>query len=135
MLGNHIVPDVAIAPQARNIAVRDKTGNLLMLAGRADNWLESVWQENLNLHTQNRKQKNKILQALRNEAPMPENLPLKCADGLCVYKEKLQFDNQGNMWLNGQKIDTTAGGYVYWQKGEYWLPLWQNNCRIWRGCE
>jgi len=135
MLGNHIVPDVVIAPQARNIAVRDKTGNLLMLAGRADNWLESVWQENLNLHTQNRKQKNKILQALRNEAPMPENLPLKCADGLCVYKEKLQFDNQGNMWLNGQKIDTTAGGYVYWQKGEYWLPLWQNNCRIWRGCE
>ena len=135
MFGNHTKPDVVIAPKAQNIAVRDNEGNLLMIAGASDSWLKSVWQENLDLIEQNRQQKNKILRALRNQTPMPENLPIKCTNNMCTYKEYLRFDNLGNVWLNGEKINTISGGDVYLQNGGYWYPLWQNNCRIWRGCE
>lgn len=108
-------PDMAFSPYAADIAVRDNAGDLVLLPRQNDSWLKKLWQENLQL---------KILSKKEQENLQIDNL--KCAEDKCVYKEIVTFDEAGNITLNGESLNTTAGGYIYLDGKPHWQPLWDD---------
>ena len=114
-------PDMVFSPYAADIAVRDDSGNLVLLPRQNDSWIKSLWQENLQLKTLTRQEQ--------------ENLQidsLKCAEDKCVYKDIVTFDEAGNITLNGKPLDNSAGGYIYLGQKPHWQPLWNNQKhRVW----
>ncbi len=114
-------PDMVFSPYAADIAVRDDSGNLVLLPRQNDSWIKSLWQENLQLKTLTRQEQ--------------ENLQidsLKCAEDKCTYKEIVTFDEADNVTLSGKPIDVSAGSYIYLGKNPHWQPLWNNQKRrIW----
>ena len=114
------LPDVVFAPQAQSIAVRNHTGDLMMITAKNDSWLKQIWQENL-----------KLKPRLKPEIPTD----LNCNDSLYIYQKDIIFDTAGNIYIRKQKIDTSAGGYIYLTPLLHWQPLWNNEqCRAWDNC-
>ncbi|MBP5352717.1 MAG: ComEC/Rec2 family competence protein [Alphaproteobacteria bacterium] len=124
-------PDMVFAPDAAQVAVRDYNGELVMLPLKKDAWLQSLWQENLHIQLPDEALKKELAAALRGEGKMPENLPLQCDAQQCVYRDRVIFYPQ-NVLIDGIKIDTSAGGYIYFDKEVSWQPLWQNHGRLWQ---
>lgn len=108
-------PDMVFSPYAADIAVRDNAGDLVLLPRQNDSWIKKLWQENLQL---------KILSKKEQENLQIDDL--KCAEDKCIYKEIVTFDEAGNITLNGESVNTTAGGYIYLKGKTYWQPLWNN---------
>lgn len=109
------LPDMVIAPEGRAVAVRNNSGNMVMLTSKTDSWLKKIWQENFSLQNENVEKNN-----------------LQCNDNVCMYSKAVKFDEKGQVELNGQKLDMCAGGYYYGGKNPHFEPLW--NCaenRLW----
>ncbi|MBQ9272009.1 MAG: ComEC/Rec2 family competence protein [Alphaproteobacteria bacterium] len=114
-------PDMVFSANAADIAIRDNNDDLVMLPRQNDTWTKSLWTENLQL---------KILKQTEQENLRISDL--KCENsGKCIYKNIITFDNTGNIWLNGEKINTSAGGYIFLQEKAYWQPLWKPQQRAW----
>lgn len=99
-------PDVVIAPGARAIAVRNKVGKMVLLTAKTDSWLKKIWHENFNLQDE----KDEIINCNNEEK--------------CNYKNILQFNGNGDVWLYGKKINVCSGGYYYNGTKPYFEPLW-----------
>ena len=109
------LPDMVIAPEGRAVAVRDNSGNMVMVTSKTDSWLKKIWQENFSLRDKNIEKSN-----------------LQCNDNVCMYSKAVKFDDKGQVELNGKKLDMCAGGYYYGGKNPHFEPLW--NCaenRLW----
>ena len=108
-------PDMVFSPYAADIAVRDNAGALVLLPRQNDSWIKKLWQENLQLKILSQKEQQNL-----------QIDDLKCAEDKCVYKDIVTFDKAGNITLNGEEINTTAGGYIYLGNKPRWQPLWNN---------
>ncbi|MBQ7633535.1 MAG: ComEC/Rec2 family competence protein [Alphaproteobacteria bacterium] len=108
-------PDMVFSPYAADIAVRDNANDLILLPRQNDSWIKSLWQENLQLKPLSRREQNNFIVD-----------DLQCTDEHCIYKDAVTFDAGGNITLNGEPIDNTAGGYIYLGKNPHWQPLWNN---------
>ena len=117
------MPEMVFSPNAEDIALRDIRGDLVMLPRKNDSWIKSLWIENLHLKPQMPKEQD----ALRI-------IDLKCDETKkCIYKNIITFDNKGRIFIGREKIDTSAGGYVYFTQTPYWKPLWNiQNRRLWQ---
>lgn len=111
-------PDVVIAPGARAIAVRNEVGKMVLLTAKTDSWLKKIWRENFNLQDEN----TDLVSCFNEEK--------------CKYKNILEFDIKGHVWLHGKAVDVCSGGYYYGGKKSHFEPLW--NCdekRYWTATE
>ena len=116
------VPDMVFSPFAADVAVRNDNGDLVMLPRQNDAWVQSLWQENLNLKPLSRKEQENL--QISN---------LKCDEGVCVYKNAVTFDADGKIMLGQEQIDSAAGGYIFLNGEPYWRPLWNNkHFRLWQ---
>lgn len=117
-------PDMVFSPRAEDVAVRDNNGDLVMLPRQNDAWVQNLWAENLHLKPLSRKERENL-----------QISDLKCAEGVCVYKDAVTFDATGKITLGQKQIDNTAGGYIFLKGEPYWRPLWNNkHCRLWQQC-
>ena len=118
------IPDMVFSPFAKDVAVRDNNGHLVMLPRQNDSWIKSLWVENLHLKPLSLKERKNL-----------QIDDLKCDKGVCVYKNIVTFDMTGNMTFKQKQIDTSAGGYIFLGAEPYWQPLWNNrHCRLWQQC-
>ena len=124
-------PDMIFTPHAEQIALKDKSGNLLMLPLKRNNWLQQTWQENLNVKFPNSLQASGLKATLEGQ-DISADFALKCNATECVYNTVVKWDFSGNVYLNNQKIDSSAGGNIYLGATPYWLPLWPNQHRLWQ---
>ena len=108
-------PDMVFSPYAADIAVRDDSGDLVLLPRQNDSWIKKLWQENLQLKILSKKEQQNL-----------QIDDLKCTDDKCVYKGVVTFDKAGNITLNGEPVNTPAGGYIYLGDKPRWQPLWNN---------
>ena len=113
-------PDMVFSPHGTDIAVRDDAGNLVMLPRQNDSWTKKIWQENLGLKALSKREQAELQIA-----------DLRCDEELCTYKNAVTFDAAGNVTLNGEALDNTAGGYIYLQDKPHWQPLWNHSARAW----
>ena len=118
-------------PHAEQIALKDKSGNLLMLPLKRNNWLQQTWQENLNVKFPNSLQASGLKATLEGQ-DISADFAFKCNATECVYNTVVKWDFSGNVYLNNQKIDSSAGGNIYLGATPYWLPLWPNQHRLWQ---
>ena len=123
-------PDVVFSVDAEQIAVRDQNNELILLPLKKDNWLQSIWQEELALKIPSKDETKQIRSAMFEGGKMPENLPMECDKHKCVYKDKVVISPMGII-VDGRKIDISAGGYIYVKDNVSWQPLWHNNNRLW----
>ncbi len=113
-------PDVVFSPHAADIAVRDNNGDLVMLPRQNDSWTKKIWQENLGLKALSKREQAELQIA-----------DLRCDEEQCIYKNAVTFDTSGNITLDGETLDNSAGGYIYLQDKPHWQPLWDNSARAW----
>lgn len=131
-------PEAIIAPDGKGVAIRTHTGEMIFLPVKIDSWTKQIWQQNFAFGNLSPEEDKKLKNALIKGSADFENYALKCSKNECIYHEKIRFLKNGELLINHQKQDLSAGGYIYEQKnGEVqFVPLWNKKmCRPWQKCE
>ena len=130
--GKH--PLAIIAPNGQGMAVSDNRHQMILLPIiKTDSWIKQVWQQNFSLA----ELPACAIKALKSGKDDLVHDDLTCTVKGCLYREKLYIQKNGDVTLNKQKIDLTAGAYIYQKKnGEMYVrPLWNKaRCRPWQKC-
>ena len=130
-----IKPTMVFTPQGQAIALRNNAKQMIMLPSQTtDRWLKQVWQENLRLTPPTESEKNIFKQISNGTVNLPNSLDLQCQNGLCRYKQAVQFDLDGTLSIEQKPVNLTAGGYVFENRNHFtFTPLWNiKQCRRWQ---
>ena len=130
-----IKPTMVFAPQGQAIALRNNAKQMIMLPSQTtDRWLKQVWQENLRLTPPTESEKNIFKQISNGTVNLPNSLDLQCQNGLCRYKQAVQFDLDGTLSIEQKPVNLTAGGYIFENRNHFtFTPLWNiKQCRRWQ---
>lgn len=107
-------PDVLYDSNGSNIALKDKTGNLIIMPTRQNTWLKKIWLEKTVSHPLSNKEAQQIKNVYKGLETIP-SLELTCSQNVCTYKNTFTFDRLGHIRIGGIKRDTTQdqGGAIY----------------------
>ncbi len=103
-------PDVLVNWDGSMVAVKDNSGNLVVLPSRGNRFTTEVWLSKTASHELTDVQKENLKEIYRGERDYPEWLALHCDDKKCVYRDIVVFDKRGGIEVNYTDISLTDSG-------------------------
>ena len=113
-------PDVIFSADAKNLAIKDNSGNMVVLQTRKNDFIKQVWLEKTaspNLNDEQEKLLKKIYKGTKTDKSW---LDLECDKQECLYKEKLLWNKGKSVSVEGQPVDIKqegAGAVYFSDKG------------------
>ena len=126
-------PVALVAPNGAGLAARDKAQNMVLVPLATDGWLKKVWQERWQVQVRFLRKKD-FKKSADGCLQLPETMKISCQKGIYRYRDKVTFEPQKELKIDGQTIDWRAGGYIYDNADKMrFVPLWNaNRCRRWQ---
>ncbi len=124
-------PVALVAPHGAGFTVQDKAQNMVLVPLATDSWLKKVWQERWQVSFLRKKDFKKSADGCLQ---LPKTMKISCQKGIYRYRDKVTFEPQKELKIDGQTIDWRAGGYIYDNAGKMqFVPLWNaEHCRRWQ---
>ncbi len=103
-------PDVLSNWDGSVIAVKDKSGHMVVLPSRGNLFTTEVWLNKTASPKLTDVQKEKLKEVYKGEAVYPEWLALHCDERQCVYQDNVVLDKSGGIDVNHTQISLTDSG-------------------------
>jgi len=101
------IPDIIVDGQSKVCAVKDNSGDLVILPSRGENFIKSVWLEKY-AQTKISADRNKILKQIVSGNLIDRKwIDLLCDDYGCAYKDKVNIGKDGTLMINGKLFEIT----------------------------
>lgn len=131
-------PDFLFDSEGTTIGIKDNNGNIVIMPDSKNRWTRQVWLEKTVSRPPSAAQKD-LLRQIYDGNDSEENIfDLNCTAHNCVYKDRIEWSKDGEIRLDGQKIDLEkSGGGVVYLRGKN--PELRTICgdvgnRLWNSC-
>lgn len=116
-------PDMLYNASGKIIAVQDNAGNMVIMPSRGNRWIKNIWLEktvSLPIDKAEQKKLQKIYAGKKTDLNW---LDLQCKKNMCVYKNLVSWNRDGEIHISGRVRDTSAdgGGAVYINDGRIYV--------------
>lgn len=112
-------PDVLVNDKGNLVAVRDNSGELVILPARGNNFDKKVWLEKTANQKITAKETRRLKKIYQGKENFPEWLDLQCDEQSCLYKRRVKIIKSGGLEVDGKSLDLSAGlGAAVYFNGE-----------------
>ncbi len=102
-------PDVLINASSEVIALKTAGDEMLILPGRGNNFIKSVWSGKMAMPELSDKQKRLLRQIVKGKKTVPEWLGLSCDNTVCCYQNRVEIFKSGKIVIDGKEYDPAPG--------------------------
>ena len=102
-------PDVLIDKTAEVVAIKASDGNMVILPGRGNNFVKSVWSGKMAMAQLSARQKRLLRQIAGGKKKLPEWLDLSCNQTVCRYQNRVEIFKTGKIVIDGKEYNPKPG--------------------------
>ncbi len=113
-------PDFIYSADGKTIAVKDNFENMLIMPFGRQDFIKQIWLEKMATDNINDEQMKNLKKIYKGKLTDKQWVDLECENKKCVYKNKIIWDNNGAISVDGKKIDVekSNGGVIYIKEHE-----------------
>ncbi|MBR1604805.1 MAG: ComEC/Rec2 family competence protein [Alphaproteobacteria bacterium] len=107
------MPDLIVDEGAKTFAVKDNSGQMVILPNRGNYFTKQMWQEKLALTPLSTRQQKTLREIYHGRKTDKFWLALQCTKEFCLYRDKVKLYKKGGILLGNDNLSAYSGLSMY----------------------